>query len=260
MINQHDSSQEHKQAFFHLQKSICESIAPDYIDERLGLAYAEIGIAYTQEGRLDEAIEAYTRGREIRRKLGNTSLLSRDANLAIAYMDRGDLSLAEEILIESLGLNESTTQAKQSHRVARFLSALGNLRVLQGRLDEAYQEHSKALGLYIDTVGLTNQRTAEARHKMAEHLIRLGRYDEAITMINEALRVWSYDAEVYKPELARTTFLKAHLLEQLGKTQKANVAFKVAARLRAEVAPKDKRDIRSLEPRDFDCMLAFWSR
>ncbi|KAI0858271.1 hypothetical protein F4860DRAFT_486771 [Xylaria cubensis] len=260
MTNQHSSSRQHKNAFFNLQKSICESIAPDFVDERLGLAYAEIGISYTQDGRLDEAIEAYTHGREIRRKLGNTALLSRDANLAIAYMDRGDLLFAEEILVESLGMAESTTRAKESHRSARFRSALGNLRVLQDRLDEAYQEHSKALQLYIDTVGWTNQRTAEARHKVAEHLIRMQRYDEAITMINEALKIWSYDAMVYKPELARTTFLKARLLEQLGKTQKANIAFKVVQRLRADVVPNDKRDVRSLEPQDFDCLLAFWSR
>ncbi|KAI0100946.1 tetratricopeptide repeat domain-containing protein [Nemania sp. FL0031] len=260
MINQHSSSRHHKDAFFSIQKSICESIAPDFVDERLGLAYAEIGISYTQDRRLDDAIEAYTRGREIRRKLGNTALLSRDANLAIAYMDRGDLVLAEEILTEGLGLTESTTGAKESHRAARFRSAVGNLRSLQGRLDEAYQEHFKALQLYIDTVGWTNQRTAEARHKVAEHFIRMQRYDEAITMINEALKIWDYDASVYKPELARTTFLKARLLEQLGETQKANIAFQAAQRLRDDVVPNDKRDVRSLEPEDFDCLLAFWSR
>ncbi|KAJ8133200.1 hypothetical protein O1611_g417 [Lasiodiplodia mahajangana] len=209
MTNQHDSSRQHKNAFLSIQKSICESIAPDFVDERLGLAYAELGISYTQDGLLDDAIEAYTLGREIRQKLGNTKLLSRDANLAIAYMERGDLLFAEDILMESLGLAESVTSAKDSHRyvtrlgpclrifafhgiaaeqncvdatyrTARFRSALGNLRILQGRLDEAYQEHTRALQLYIDTVGRTNQRTAEARHKVAEHFIRMQRYDEAI--------------------------------------------------------------------------------
>lgn len=79
-------------------------------------------------------------------------------------------------------------------------------------------------------------------------------------MTNAALQTWSYDAETYKPELARTTFLKARLLEELGKTHKATVAFKVAARLRAEIVPGDKRDVGSLRPEDFDCLLAFWSR
>ncbi len=79
-------------------------------------------------------------------------------------------------------------------------------------------------------------------------------------MINAALQTWSYDAEVYKPELARTTFLKAKLLDQLGKTQKAGIAFKVAARLRKELVPEDKRDVKELAPDDFDRLVAFWSR
>ena len=79
-------------------------------------------------------------------------------------------------------------------------------------------------------------------------------------MINQALQSWSYDAEIYRPELARTTFLKAILMEKLGKPQKAKVAFKVAARLRAEVVPEDKRDVQSLSTEDFDSIVMFWNR
>jgi hypothetical protein len=80
------------------------------------------------------------------------------------------------------------------------------------------------------------------------------------TTINNALQTWSYDAEVYKPALARTTFLKAKLLQQLGQKQKANVAFKVAGRLRRELVPDDTRDIADLTTEDFDSLVAFWSR
>lgn len=79
-------------------------------------------------------------------------------------------------------------------------------------------------------------------------------------MINGALQSWSYDVEVYRPELARTTFLKARLLEKMGKTQKANVAYKVAGRLRAEVVPTDRRDVKSLAMKDFDEIVTFWTR
>ena len=80
------------------------------------------------------------------------------------------------------------------------------------------------------------------------------------TMINAALQSWSYDAEVYAPEIARTTFLKALLLQELGKTLKANVAFNVAKRLRAKIAPKDKRDVRTLTVQDFDELVIHWSK
>lgn len=79
-------------------------------------------------------------------------------------------------------------------------------------------------------------------------------------LINDALQRLSYDAEVYRPELARTTFLKAQLLEKMGKVQKANVAYKVSGRLRAEVIPDDKRDVKSLAMKDFDDIVTFWTR
>lgn len=79
-------------------------------------------------------------------------------------------------------------------------------------------------------------------------------------MINAALQAWSFYPEIFKPELARTTRLKANLLQQLGQTTKAKVAFKVAGRLRAELVPDDKRDIGSLEDSDFESLLLFLAR
>lgn len=79
-------------------------------------------------------------------------------------------------------------------------------------------------------------------------------------MINEALRSWSYDVDVYLPELARTSFLKARLLEKMGKDQTANLTYKVAGQLKAEVVPSDKRDVKSLAMKDFDEIVTFWTR
>jgi len=76
-------------------------------------------------------------------------------------------------------------------------------------------------------------------------------------MINAALQAWSYNAEIFKAELARTTWLKAGVMETLGKTQKARLAFKVAERLRAEIVPGDKRNVKSLTAEDFECLIKF---
>lgn len=80
------------------------------------------------------------------------------------------------------------------------------------------------------------------------------------TTINDALKVWSYDSDVYKPELARTTFLKKELLDKLGRTQEAAVAMKVACRLRKDLVPQDTRDPSALKSEDFDKLVTFWSR
>jgi hypothetical protein len=79
-------------------------------------------------------------------------------------------------------------------------------------------------------------------------------------MINKALECWDYDSDVYKPELARTTFLKARLMQQLGKEQKASVLLKVACRLRKNLVPFDDRDASLLSFEEFDMLVTFWSR
>jgi hypothetical protein len=79
-------------------------------------------------------------------------------------------------------------------------------------------------------------------------------------MINEAIQAWSHDINVYQPELARTMFLKAQVFEKIGKTQKAKMAYKVAARSRAAVVPGDNRDVRGLRMSDFDMNVPFWTR
>jgi hypothetical protein len=75
--------------------------------------------------------------------------------------------------------------------------------------------------------------------------------------MNEALKTWSQDSDIYKPELARTTFHKAKVLEKLHKDQKAAVAFKVAARLRQELT-KEKRAPSTLTTKDFEKLVLPW--
>ena len=64
--------------------------------------------------------------------------------------------------------------------MARLLYSLGNLRLKQGRPDEAYECHQRAFRGYVETTGAQYHRTADTRHKLAEHLIRLEKFDEAM--------------------------------------------------------------------------------
>ena len=80
------------------------------------------------------------------------------------------------------------------------------------------------------------------------------------TRIDDALKVWSYHPDIYKPELARTTFLKKGLLDKLGRTQEAAVAMKVACGLRKDMVPQDTTDPSALKGEEFDKLVTFWSR
>jgi len=73
------------------------------------------------------------------------------------------------------------------------------------------------------------------------------------------LDIWSVDPDAHKNEIARTTFLKAKLFEEMGKSQKASIALRVAGRLRKEITKED-RDAKGLTLGDFDDIIAFWCR
>ncbi|KAH7323575.1 tetratricopeptide repeat domain-containing protein [Rhexocercosporidium sp. MPI-PUGE-AT-0058] len=257
--NIHEISRQHKEKSFDIQYRISQSLGT--VDERLALAYSERSISRIQDGRVEEGIADLKREKEIRLSLGVYVPLSREANLGLAYMLQGELALCETLLVESLGTREKIfgKNDKESFRTGRILYALGNLRFLQGKFDESYACHQQAWEQFRSTIGDRNHRTADVAHRIAEHLIRLQRHEDAVNVINDALKTWSFDPESYKPELARTTFLKARLLAKLGKTQKAAVTLKVACRLRKEVTGKVE-DSSSLTSEDFDRLVAFWSR
>lgn len=102
--NDHTTSRQHKEASFKLQKAISDSIGS--VDERLALCYSELSISLIQDGQLDEGIAALRREKEIRQSLGTYIPLSREANLALAYMLQGKYDLAESLLWESLKTRE----------------------------------------------------------------------------------------------------------------------------------------------------------
>jgi hypothetical protein len=98
-----------KDAFLALQKSICERIAPDYVDERLALAYAEVVAMLVQDQCYVEAIDQASYERAIRQKIGSKRRpLTRDITLAIAYMKTEELDEAEQLLQEHLDIAEAT--------------------------------------------------------------------------------------------------------------------------------------------------------
>lgn len=70
--------------------------------------------------------------------------------------------------------------AENCDRTGRLYYALGNLRALQGRFNESYECHRKAWEQFRSTIGDQSNRTADVCHKIAEHLIRMGKLNEAM--------------------------------------------------------------------------------
>lgn len=140
------------------------------------------------------------------------------------------------------------------------MHALGNVRASQNRLDDAFELHQNALLQYKSTIGNNHHRTADLCHKVAQHYIRLELLDQALTAINQALKVWTVDKVTYQPEIARTSFLKGKLLDKMGSHDEAVGWFRDAFDLRRRLVPGDEKRIEGLEEDDFDELVTFWSR
>ncbi|KGO69642.1 Tetratricopeptide-like helical [Penicillium italicum] len=254
-----DTSRINKERSLSLVSKICKELG--IADDRLYLAYAERGISQIQDRRYKEGEADLKEALRIRKALGNYIPWSGEANLSWALLFQGKLEDCNTLLLDSLAGREKALgkNDREDVRTGLILYATGNLRAAQSQWEENFEYHRKAWCHMRETVGERDFYTANITHKIADHLIRSGCSEEAISMINGALEIWSVDPNAHKNEIARTTFLKGKLLAAVGKTQKASIAFRFACRLRKEITKED-RDLKSLTMEDFDEIVAFWAR
>ncbi|KAL6699691.1 tetratricopeptide repeat domain-containing protein [Trichoderma pleuroticola] len=254
-----NASRIQKELSLELVSKICRELGTQ--DERLYLALAELGISRIQDKRYEEGEAALKEALRMRKALGNYIPRSGEANLSWSLLAQGKLEECNTLLLDSLAGREAALgkDDRESVRTGLILYALGNLRAAQDKWEESFEYHQRAWRHMLATVGERDFYTANVFHKLAEHFIRLGQNEEAISMINSALDIWSVDPTAHKNEIARTTFLKGKLFETTGKAQKASIALRVACRLRKEITKED-RDAKSLTIKDFDDIVAFWAR
>lgn len=79
-------------------------------------------------------------------------------------------------------------------------------------------------------------------------------------LIDQALKVWGVYNQIYRPELARTTFLKARVLFKKGDDKQALKLFKEAVKLRNLIPQAKSKPEQDLGEKDFDELVMFWSR
>lgn len=175
-----DISRIHKERSFNLVSKICEELGT--ADERLYLAYAERGISRIQDRRYEEGEADLKEALRIRKALGNYIPRSGEANLSWALLAQGKLEECNALLLDSLAGREKALgkDDRESVRTGLILYALGNLRAAQNQWDESFKYHQRAWHHMRATVGDRDFYTAHVAHKIAEHLIRSGRSEEAM--------------------------------------------------------------------------------
>jgi len=75
--------------------------------------------------------------------------------------------------------------------------------------------------------------------------------------LDQSLKVFSRGT-YYSPDLARTQFLRSHVLNKLGRNIEALEAASSATKIRRSLVPLDNRSFGELGQVDFDELVAFW--
>src|SRR6185437_13061022 len=142
-----------------------------------------LGVVCQWEGRWDEALSFYERGRDANLKIGSVvgAALAR-INVSEILTDRGEWAEAEALLRETLPLWKAS---QYRYYLAACLSLLGRVSLRLGRFDEALArlEESKAHFLHVGA----EEEVPAVDARIAECYVEMGRLDDALAMVGELL-------------------------------------------------------------------------
>lgn len=177
--NDFDKSRDFKERTFDLVSKVCEESRA--VDERLYLAYAERAISRIQDKRYEEGEADLKEALRIRKDLGNCDPRLDEVNLGWALFAQGKLEECNKLLLDCLDREKALGKDnRQSVWTGLILYVLGKLRATQVQRSESFDYHRKACNHMQETVGNEDPNTANATHKVAEHLINSGQNEDAM--------------------------------------------------------------------------------
>ena len=165
----------------------------------------------------------------------SSGLASVNANLGMVYTDLGDYEKAEYHLMKQKEYNVVFPTLREMGFHHDFL---GLLRQEQNRIDEAYEEHLKALKIRENLSSTYN--LCESKIHMGEILIKLKRYDEAIDQLKD---VFSFEEHESLNQEQRAYDLLAEAYEKKGDYKSALNNFKAYKTMTDSIYTKESIEI-----------------
>ena len=174
---------------------------------------------YLNVDQLEKGKEKYLDAlRQFEELKDSAGMASTNANLGMVYTYLEDYDEAERHLLAQKKYNVVFPTLREMGFHHDFM---GNLRRAQGRDQEAYEEHLKALNIRKELSSTYN--LCESRLNMGQVLINLHRYDEAIYHLNE---VFSFDEHQSLNQQLRAHELIAEANEKQGNYRDALSSYK----------------------------------
>ncbi|KAF2124980.1 TPR-like protein [Dothidotthia symphoricarpi CBS 119687] len=235
-------------------------------DSRLAISYFELATAHIMLEEWSEAEECNIVALKVADGLTDSvkAKMTRSlpqVNLACLYLLTGRVDEAEPLLVNTLREREEIYGVNHtvSMITGRVYHGLGWLKQAQGKLEESHDYQVKALEHMKKTAGPYHHRTADMYFKVAQHLVRLDRKEEALKHLESATNTYNSQA-CYCAERGRVLFWQAKLLTQNNEPEKAKEYSEKALQLYREARSTDSRPIDELTEQDFDRPVIFWSR
>lgn len=195
------------------------------LGDHLGMGHAllNMGVNAVHRGELDRAVDLYGEATEALRTAGHVIGLAHvSLNLGEVLVDQGRLDQAESFLKDA----RRAASASQYRMIdAAAQSALGRLEVRRGGFDKGLRLLEEA-GKTFEEMKATSWMV-ETAARVAEGLAFAGRFEEALSAIDDALSI-QYEASTggIAPLLERT---RARALAGLGRHDEARSALDLSA-------------------------------
>ncbi|HLL72693.1 MAG TPA: tetratricopeptide repeat protein, partial [Pyrinomonadaceae bacterium] len=143
------------------------------------------------EGKLDEAVEAMTRGLAVGEKAFGEShfsvALSLD-KLGMLRMSKGDLDAAEKLYQRALAIREKL-EGPEHENVASTLTALGTVYVRKENFAQAEAAYRRALAMREKALGAEHPYVASALYSLSSVYSQRGDYKSAEPLLKRALAI-----------------------------------------------------------------------
>ena len=165
----------------------------------------------------------------------SAGMASANANLGMVYTDLGNFEKAEMHLMKQKALNKVFPTLREMGFHHDFL---GLLRQKQGRLQEAYAEHLKALHIRENLSSTYN--LCESKLNMGEILIKLNRYPEAISQLKDVFKYYEHES-LYQQQTAYQLLSEAY--EKSENFKEALADYKLYKKISDSIYSKESIEI-----------------
>ena len=169
------------------------------------VAHNNLGDAFYQQGRMDEAIVQFQKTLAI-----NPNNAEANYDLGNAFFKQGRMDEAIAQFHKTLAINVNNTDVHYNN--ADVHNNLGNIFLRQGRMDEAVAQFQEALAI--------NPKNADAQYNLGNAFRRQGGVNEAIAQFQKALAI--------KPQFAEAHYNLGNAFLQQGQVDEAIAHFQKA--------------------------------